>query len=241
MVDLFKRCLNATYIHTPKGGDYAIEVDGDTLYLLFECSDGAEDWRNNFDFLPDEYKDRKQTIGLMLFKNILMAVWKYTNLPALPYKTMFKKWRVHGGFLRVWKDMQDKIEESVGDCINAYPEITKIVCVGYSHGAALAVLATEDIEYLFGESYEVSGYGFGTPRVLWGLVPQEVHHRLRNFTSVRNIPDIVTHVPPMLFGFRNAGKLVKVGKKGKYNPFKAHYPSAYIAELENAMKGENSE
>lgn len=202
MVDLFKRCLNATYIHTPKGGDYAIEVEGDTLYLLFEWSDGAEDWRNNFDF------------------------------PVKPYKAMLNKWRVHGGFLRVWKDMQDEIEGLVEDCLQAYPEVNKIVCVGYSHGAALSVLATEDMEYIFGEDYEVSGYGFGTPRVLWGIVPKEVKHRLRNFVSVRNIPDIVTHVPPMLFGFRNAGTLVKVGEKGKYSPFKAHYADAYITEME---------
>lgn len=236
MVDLFKRCLNATYIHTPKGGDYAIEVDDDTLYLLFECSDGAEDWLNNLDFLPNEYKDRKQTIGLLLVKDILKAVWKYTNLPSLPYKYTLDKWRVHGGFLRVWKDMQDEIEGLVEDCLQAYPEINKIVCVGYSHGAALSVLATEDMEYLFGEDYEVSGYGFGTPRVLWGIVPKEVKYRLRNFTSVRNIPDIVTHVPPMLFGFRNAGTLVKVGKKGKYSPLKAHCAESYISEMEG---GEN--
>ena len=206
MVDLFKRCLNAGYKHTPKGGDYAIEVDGDTLYLLFECSDGAEDWRNNFDF------------------------------PAIPYKHMSKKWRVHRGFLRVWKDMDDIIEDSVEDCLFAYPEVNKIVCVGYSHGAALSVLATEDMEYLYGDAYDVSGYGFGTPRVLWGIVPKVVKHRLRNFTSVRNIPDIVTHVPPMLFGFRNAGTLVKIGEKGKYSSFKAHRAEAYIDEMEGGKK-----
>lgn len=237
MVELFKRCLNATYIHTPQGGDYAIEAEGDTLYLLFECSDGAEDWQNNLDFLPDGYKDRKQTIGLLLAKALLKAVWKYTNLPSLPYDDMFKKWRVHGGFLRVWKDMQDSIECYVNEYLDNHPEVKKIVCVGYSHGAALSVLATEDMEYIFGDSYEVSGYGFGTPRVLWGIVPDDVKHRLRNFTSVRNIPDIVTHVPPMLFGFRNAGTLVKVGEKGKYSPIKAHYAESYIAEMNSTEGG----
>jgi predicted lipase len=150
---------------------------------------------------------------------------------------MFKKWRVHGGFLTVWKDMQNAIETHVASILKDHLEINKIVCIGYSHGAALAVLATEDMEYLHGKSYEISGYGFGCPRVLWGIVPAEVKYRLRNFISVRNIPDIVTHVPPMLFGFRNAGTLIKVGRKGKYSPFKAHCASAYITEL-NATKGE---
>lgn len=236
MVKHFKRCLNAKYIHTPIGGDYSIEAEGDTLYLLFECSNDKEDWLNNFDFIPDEHKDRDHTPWLVLTTNIFKAVWEYLKLPSKPYKDMFKKWRVHGGFLKVWKDMQKDIETYVAEYLSHHPEVKKIVCIGYSHGAALAVLATEDMEYLYGKSYEVSGYGFGTPRVLWGIVPQEVKYRLRNFTSIRNIPDIVTHVPPMLFGFRNAGTLVKVGAKGKYNSFKAHTPSAYIEEL-NAMKG----
>lgn len=206
MVKHFKRCLNAKYIHTAESGDYSIEYEGDTLYLLFQKSSGAEDWKNNFSF------------------------------PAKPYKRMNTVWLCHGGFLKVWKSMKDDIEAFVAEILKNHPEIKKIVIIGYSHGAALAVLATEDMEYLYGKSYEVSGYGFGTPRVLWGIIPKEVKYRLRNFTSVRNIPDIVTHVPPVFFGFRNAGTLVKVGKKGKYNPFKAHYASAYIDEL-NATKG----
>ena len=236
MVNLFLKCLDADYTHTPKGGDYAIEVEGDTIYLLFECSDGGEDWVKNFYFIPDPYKDREYTPKLALCKGIVKLVLEYFNIPTAPYKDMLKKWRVHGGFRKAWDDVRDDIEGQVAEILAIYhTEIKKIVCVGYSHGAALAVLCTEDMEYLYGDAYEVSGYGFGTPRVLWGIVPKEVKHRLRNFTSVRNIPDIVTHVPPMVFGFRNAGKLVKVGKKGKYNPIKAHYPSAYIEELD-AMK-----
>ena len=235
MVSLFKRCLKAKnkYIHTSEGGDYYIERKGNTLYLLFECSDGAEDWLHNFDFLPDAHKDREDTEKLTLFNGVFKAVFEYLKLPVVPYKDMFKKWRVHGGFLKVWKSMQNDIEDYVAEILNNHPEIKKIVLIGYSHGASLAVLATEDMEYLYGDKYEISGFGFGTPRVLWGIVPKEVKHRLRNFTSIRNIPDIVTHVPPMIFGFRNAGTLVKIGEKKKYSPVDAHRPKSYIAELEN--------
>lgn len=241
MVRYFKRCLNAKdkYIHTSVGGDYFLEVEGDTLYLLFECSDDKEDWINNFNFIPDEHKERENTPKLTLLKGVTKAVCDYVKIPSKPYNDMLKKWRVHGGFLKVWNSMKDDIHAYVAERLANHTEIKKIVCIGYSHGAALAVLATEDMEYLYGNTYEVSGFGFGTPRVLWGIVPKEVKHRLRNFTSVRNIPDIVTHVPPMIFGFRNAGTLIKIGKKGKYNLFKAHYSSAYIAEL-NAMKGDDS-
>jgi len=203
---LFKKCLGASYTHTAADGDYAIELEDDTLYLLFEWSDGKEDWKNNFRF------------------------------PAKPYKHMEHAWFCHGGFLKVWKAMRTEIEDKVAELLSSHSKIGKVVCVGYSHGSALAVLATEDMEYIYGKSYEVSGYGFGAPRVLWGIVPEDVKKRLRRFTSVRNIPDLVTHVPPMLFGFRNAGTLVKIGKTGKYSPIKAHYDSAYITEL-NAMEG----
>lgn len=206
LLKLFKRCLNANYVHTAEGGDFAIETDGDTLYLLFEWSDGKEDWVSNFAF------------------------------PAKPYKRMGVVWFCHGGFLKVWKAMQDEIEARVSDTLKRYP-ITHIECVGYSHGAALAVLATEDMAYLYGDKYTVKGYGFGAPRVLWGVVPKVIKERLSCFTTVRNIPDIVTHVPPCLFGFRNAGKMFKIGWVG---PVKSHFPEAYIKELGSDLCGQHS-
>lgn len=199
--DLFERCLNANYVHTAEGGDFALQAEGDTLYLLFECSDGLEDWKNNFAF------------------------------PAKPYKSMDAVWLCHGGFLKVWKAMRDNIEAYVSEILETHPEISNIKCVGYSHGAAIAVLATEDMSYLYGDKYTVCGYGFGAPRVLWGIVPKVIKERLTCFTTVRNIPDIVTHVPPIFLGFRNAGTLVKIGAAGKYNPIDAHRPESYLQEL----------
>lgn len=211
MTELFKRCLYAKYIHTNEDGDYAIEVEGDTLYLLFECSDGKADWRNNFDFLAT------------LHCSISAA--------TKPYKDMADKWKVHRGFLKVWKAMRDEVEGKVAEALEIFPEIARIVCVGYSHGGALCVLATEDMSFLYGDNYEVEGYGFGAPRVLYGKIPQSVKDRLKCFVTIRNIPDLVTFVPPKLFGFKNAGTLLKVGKKFRYTPIKAHYASAYIKEL----------
>ncbi len=202
MVNLFKRCLSAQYIHTAESGEYAIEIDGDTLYLLFECSSGAEDWINNFDF------------------------------PAEPYGQMKRKWQCHRGFLRVWKAMQKQIESNVKGILAEHKQIKKIVCIGYSHGGALCVLATEDMAYLYGDRYTIEGYGFGAPRVLWGKIPHEVKNRLGRFITVRNIPDIVTHLPPLVFGFRNAGTMLRIGKRGKYTSVEAHFPASYIAELE---------
>ena len=200
MTELFNRCYKAEYIHTAEGGDYAVEVKDGTVYLLFEWSDGREDWKNNFDF------------------------------PAKSYKRMNDTWRCHRGFLRVWKAMRDEVEAHVKQVTQLF-DVKRIVCVGYSHGAALALLATEDMAFLY-EKIPVKGYGFGCPRVLWGKVPEAVKQRLSGFVAVRNIPDLVTHVPPALFGFKHVN-LLKIGKRGKYGPIKAHYASAYLEELKN--------
>lgn len=202
MIELFKLCLGTIYTHTAESGDYALCIEGDTLYLLFQHSDGREDWKNNFDF------------------------------PVKPYRDMKPKWYCHRGFLRVWKAMRDEVEAKVAESLKNSPQIAKIVCAGYSHGAAISVLATEDMAFLYGGKYEVSGYGFGAPRVLWGVVPDEVAKRLECFTTVRNVPDLVTHVPPVAFGFRNAGVMLRIGQSGAYGPIEAHYAESYIEALE---------
>lgn len=127
--------------------------------------------------------------------------------------------------------MQDEIEEKVSEIMKAH-RVRTIYCVGYSHGGALALLATEDMTYLHQwEDLNVLGIGFGAPRVVWGWVPKAVKRRLYNYMTVRNIPDIVTHVPPMVLGYRNISKPFKIGAWGKYSPIKAHYPQSYRDSL----------
>ena len=68
-----------------------------------------------------------------------------TRKSAKPYRDMNDKWYAHRGFLRVWKAMKDEIERKVVAILATNAEIDTIKCVGYSHGAALSLLATEDI------------------------------------------------------------------------------------------------
>lgn len=158
------------------------------------------------------------------------ADWKRNfNFPAKAYKRGNDKWWVHRGFLSAWKSVRDAIEREVYFLLSTFI-IDDIKVVGYSHGAALALLATEDMTFRFGEEVKVQGWGFGCPRTLWGFIPKVVKERLKGFTSVRNIPDIVTHIPPMIFGYRNIN-LLKIGKPGQYSPIKAHYVSSYLDNL----------
>ena len=202
LISLFLRCINAAYVHTKGGGDYAVQGEFPNAYLLFEWSDGRDDWQNNLAFSA-------KTIN--------------------PQEPKDQQWRVHRGFLKVWQAMRIEVVDRIAELIHIY-HFKKIICVGYSHGAALALLATEDLSRIFGKQITVEGYGFGSPRVVWGKLPDDVQARLVNFHTIRNIPDLVTHLPPAAWGFRHVN-LTEIGEKGKYGPIKAHTSQAYINEL----------
>lgn len=83
--ELYDRCLNASYTHVEHDGDYAIQREGNILFLLLEWTNGGADWPNNFKFA------------------------------AKPYKHMETKWRCHRGFLRVWKSIEPYVQEYLLD------------------------------------------------------------------------------------------------------------------------------
>ncbi len=204
MLHHFLTCLRADYIHTHEGGDYAVtyEESTQTLYLLFQWSHGREDWKNNLAF------------GAVC---------------ADPTAPKGERWYCHRGFLNVWRGMEKEILSAVEWYLRRY-DVREMICVGYSHGAALSLLATQCVTASYGDRITVSGYGFGCPRVIKGKMPMHIQQQLSRFTSVRNIPDLVTHLPPRLFGFRHVN-LAEIGEKGRYNPIDAHRAEAYIRAL----------
>jgi hypothetical protein len=133
--------------------------------------------------------------------------WKNNfDFPIKPYKHMENLWFCHRGFLKVWKSIEPHVKPWINN-----PDVTKIDIVGYSHGAAIALLCYEYCIYNRPDA-AVRGVGFGCPRVFWGFVPKEVKARFTRFTVVRNGRDIVTHVPPALFGFRHISTVLTIGK-----------------------------
>lgn len=149
--------------------------------------------------------------------------FRFIALPRKPYKEMDDAWFCHRGFLKVWKSIEPYVIEDILD-----PRIQKIEVVGYSHGAAIALLCYEYIKY-HRPDVEVEGVGFGAPRVIWGIVPRAVKRRCSEFIVVRNGKDIVTHLPPILFGYRHVSKVKKIGETGL---IKDHYPEKYSAHLD---------
>ena len=125
----------------------------------------------------------------------------------------------------MWKEIEEKVK---ADIFNK--KIEGITCVGYSHGAAIAVLCYENVWFNRPDLREnIFGYGFGCPRVIWGEIPD---NRWNNFTVVRNIDDAVTHLPPAVLGYKHVGKMLEIGKKGRYTPIDAHRFENILNELE---------
>ncbi len=197
LLNLYRKVLNAEYKQSAEEtASYAYEYEGDTLYLLFEWSNGATDWKNNLDF------------------------------PARPYRDMADRWYAHRGFLRVWKAIEDDLAPVIRD-----KRVKKIVIAGYSHGAALALLCHEYCMYNRRDiKTAVSGYGFGCPRVVFGILKKSVRERFEGFFVIRNKGDLVTHLPPVFFLFRHAGKLITIGD-GRWNCIDAHRPENYTESL----------
>lgn len=200
-LELFNLCnQDSIYTQIGDGVDYAFIEDPReaTLYIFFEPSDGIEDWRNNFAFARKPYKDME-----------------------IPYK-------VHGGFLKCWKTVEDivikKILEEDPMEAGSY-RWRKVVIVGYSHGGALAALCHECVWFHRGDlrNGRILGYGFEAPRIFGGWrIPPALKERWEGFTVYRNKNDIVTHLPPILFGFRHVGNLKQLGAHSECGPISAH-------------------
>ncbi len=194
---LFRRCVERTYVHVENAADYALDRVGGTLYIYLQASDGLTDWKNNLDF------------------------------PARPYRSGGKPWWAHRGFVRVWKSVEEHIKKDVLDST-----VKQVVVVGYSHGAALAVLCHEYVWYNRPDLRDtLEGYGFGCPRVFWGVRRPSLLRRWERFLVVRNVDDVVTHVPPAFLGFSHVGSLLEIGARGLYSPVDAHRPENILAEL----------
>ena len=154
--------------------------------------------------------------------------WKNNfDFPAKPYRDMCDKWYCHRGYLKVWKVIEPHLKEHIMN-----PEIKWIYIAGYSHGGALAQLCYEYCRYNRPDCF-ILGHGYGAPRVVWGVVNKRVKKRFDGFVLVRNKGDIVTHLPPVIFGYRNIGTLLGIGGNFRYNPIDAHRPENYTKELEN--------
>ena len=185
------------------------------------------------------------TLFLLLQKSNGKNDWRNNfDFPARPYHDMPITWKAHRGFVRVWKAIEPHVADAIQD-----PTVKRIVTIGYSHGAALAALAQE---YIWFNRPDIRdncySYAFEPPRVFCGFkIPKKLKERWNNHIVIRTANDLVTHVPPALFGYKHVGSMLKLPltpKTGmiryrKLNCVNAHYAQNVlnaIALYENIEK-----
>lgn len=135
--------------------------------------------------------------------------------------------RAHGGFVNAFKTAEEVLKDTVFS-----PSFSAFTVVGYSHGAALALLCYEYIWLCRKDVRQsLTGVGFGAPRVFWGIETKKIRKRFENFTVVRNEDDAVTHLPPLLLGYYHTGRMLNLAKKGTYFPTDAHRSENIMKEL----------
>lgn len=192
-----------------------------------------------YECLQIEYKELKRSANYALrrkgdhlkiyFQHSRGATdWKNNlDFPAKPYGHMGEIWLAHRGFLGVWEVLKETLGPIIED-----KQIRKITVVGYSHGAAMALLCHEYIKFHRPDiAGNVKSFGFGCPRVVWGVPSKKVRRRFEGFTVIRNLDDIVTHAPPAILGYRHIGEMIEIGEKGKYSPIEAHFAENILKEL----------
>ncbi len=147
------------------------------------------------------------------------------DFPAKPYRDMGDRWYAHRGFVRVWKTIEPCIRDEILD-----ESVRGINIFGYSHGGAIALLCHEYCKFNRPNVW-VYGYGFGAPRVIWGRPGEAVRERLEDFLVIRRKGDLVTHLPPAIFGYWHPNTFTLQGDK-RLNCIDAHRPESYIEALE---------
>ncbi len=156
--------------------------------------------------------------------------WKNNlDFPARPYHKMEDTaWMAHRGFVKVWRAVEPNVAAAIAD-----PRLQSVVTVGYSHGGALAVLCHEYVWFHKPDLRQrIEGYGFGAPRVLWGVLSPEMRARWERFTVVRNLDDLVTHLPPKALGYTHVGRLLEIGAARRYSRIDAHRSENIMRELQ---------
>ena len=177
------------------------------------------DWTTSGLDVQWRYSKLDDSRGLLEFQCTQTTDDWIENLKFWPHKSKSNAGvYIHDGFYDMWDSVCMKVSAKSSD-LN---EGDKLIITGYSQGAALAVLAAMSFRYL---GMNVTLVTFGCPRLFWGYVPRQVRKNLAGtHYAVRG--DLVTHVPPSLFGYSRGGKCVRIGPKSMIKVEK-HEPVNY--------------
>lgn len=141
---------------------------------------------------------KNDQFAVLAFRGTQPTRWEdvRTDLRALKHKTINGK--VHRGFKEAFDDIRDELFDVVNKSIG---EDLPLYITGHSLGAALATVATQELEEKF-DDLIAACYTFGSPRVGDGKYEKSIK---APFYRIVNTTDIVTLVPFFLGTFMHVG------------------------------------
>ncbi len=128
-----------------------------------------------------------------------------------PYKRMKHTFFVHAGFIKIYKICRPVVHE----WISKTSEYDEIIINGHSLGGAITTLCLEDIEFLRESGiHNKPCWAFASgPRVFAFINNKIIKKRCMNLFRINYKNDLVSKLPPFLFGYKHVGNLYQIGKK----------------------------
>ena len=182
-----------------------------TLSKIFQLCAYEIEYKNVGDDVSYAFLEKNDNLYIFFQGSNGVLDWVFNFLFT---KKVYKQFRVHRGFLHCYQQVRDIMLDKI--YAKSYDEV---IVVGYSHGGALCQLAIEDIKYHFPNQKHI-GYAFESPRCI--KTPKKYKYMWNNLYVVRNGCDLITHLPPRLFGFDDLGAMIHI--KGDTSLVKNHLP-----------------
>jgi len=179
------------------------EPERNVIQINFEETNGKKDWFVNFMFVEKYYDS---------------FIWEDKKITL----------RVHNGWAAMYKAMKHYVRNEFWELKRRYPT-ANVEIIGWSLGSSQAMLCAQDLNYNYGIKPHLYTYGSVNPFKTNIFNRHKIKKYLRdccnevyNFCDVN---DIVTYLPPRLFGF------IKIKKAALdrpllfwrlFNPWKYH-------------------
>lgn len=171
-------------------------------------------------------RDGKKIIFLIGSNEIMDWIHNFSfRFMRTPYKEAGtnRRIKVHAGFYKSYLKIRDFIHEKIKND-------DRVIVYGQSFGAALATLASLDIQYNFPDK-EIACMTTGSPRVGNQRFVDSYGGRVPDTTRFVYGKDIVTTLPPRWTFYRHVDGLMHLGPNRKWISVPDHLMSSYIPAI----------
>lgn len=150
---------------------------------------------------------------LLVFRGTDSPTDFFTDISILlsPYpkrRCPFFKPRVHSGFLKGFRSVEQEVYRKIDELRAARPSLRKFEITGFSMGGSLGAIAALALKSRYG--FPVHFVSFGMPRTGNRWFVRGFRKQVDFSWNILNDRDIIGQVPPKSFGYRHIGTKVLI-------------------------------